>query len=688
MSGPTLHTFLVANREEILERSRSKLGGRAVPAPTRSVSADGLPLFLDQLVTILGGQKGDLTAEHARVAASATIHGGRLLRRGLTVGQVVHDYGSICQSVTEVASERHAAITAEEFQIFNQCLDEAIAQAVTAYEHQRDPTVGDSSVTQLGVLAHEMRNLLSTSILTFDAICKGSVGVNGTTGAMLGRSLRGMRSLIDRTLAEVRLEAEIQTSERIVVVDLLEEIEIIATLEAKSHGVEVVTEPGVADIAVEGDRQVLVAAIANLVQNACKFTRHGGRVSVSTRLMGERVLIEVQDQCGGLPPGTAEELFLPFERRGANQKGLGLGLSISLKAVRANGGEIHVRDMPGHGCVFTIDLPRARRTSPNASPPDVSIARFTPPAPSRAGKVATALIQPSVLIVDDDADIREALRDLLSNAYRITMARDGAEALTALRDASFDLAIVDVNLPIVDGVTMVTTIRARADHSSPAILFLSGQSDSQKKSQALALGDVDYMVKPFDPDELVARIARILATAALQASLRADTMCDSLTGLANYKYFAQNLDRELERSRRHELPLSLITLDLDHLRVINDQYGHEAGDDAIRLVANMLTRTVRRFELVARQGGDEFVIILPNTSASDARKLAARLHEAVGIQAFLNFKLSASLGVVSWDNRGGTEERHVQAAAFLEACDEALSRAKHGGGDRIESHQV
>jgi diguanylate cyclase (GGDEF)-like protein len=688
MSAPTLHAFLVANREEILERSRSKLGGRAVPAPTGSKFADGLPLFLDQLVTVLSAQKGDLAAEHASVAASATIHGGQLLRRGLTVGQVVHDYGSICQSVTEVASERHAAITAEEFQMFNQCLDDAIAQAVTAYEHERDPTISGSNVTQLGVLAHEMRNLLSTSILTFDAICKGSVGVNGTTGAMLGRSLRGMRSLIDHTLAEVRLEAEIQTSERVVVVDLIEEIEIIATLEAKNHNVEVVTEPGAADVAVEGDRQVLVAAIANLVQNACKFTRQGGRVSVSTRLTGERVLIDVQDQCGGLPPGTAEELFLPFERRGVNQRGLGLGLSISLKAVRASGGEIHVRDMPGRGCVFTIDLPRARRTSTNGSPPDAPIARFTPPSPEPAVEVATASNLPSVLVVDDDEDIREALRDLLSNAYRITVARDGVEALTALRDAPFDLAIVDLNLPIVDGVTVVTTIRARSDHPSPAILFLSGQSDSQKKSQALALGDVDYMSKPFDSDELVARIARILAAVALEANLRAETMCDSLTGLANHKYFTQNLDRELERSRRYELPLSLITLDLDHMRVINDRHGHEAGDDAIRLVANLLTTTVRRFELVARHGADEFVIILPNTPASDARKLAARLHEAVGVQAFLDFKLSASIGVVSWDNHGGGEERYVQAAALLDACDEALDRAKLGGGDRIESHQM
>jgi len=359
MSGLSLHSFLVANREEVLARSRSKLGGGSASTPKVPNAAGGLALFLDQLITVLGTTPDDLAAGHASVTSGAALHGEELLRQGSTVAQVVQDYGSICQGVTEVASERHAAITADEFKLFNQCLDEAIAQAVTAYEHQRDPMVGGSSATQLGVLAHEMRNLLSTSILSFDALCRGSVGVNGTTGAMLGRSLQGMRALIDRTLAEVRLGADLQTPERVIVAELVEEIEVIATLQARAQEIEVSIESCARDIAVYGDHQILAAAIANLVHNACKFSSRGGRVSITARATGERVLIDVQDQCGGLPPGEAGDLFLPFERRGVNRSGLGLGLSISLKGVRTSGGEIHVRDLPGHGCVFTIDLPRA-----------------------------------------------------------------------------------------------------------------------------------------------------------------------------------------------------------------------------------------------------------------------------------------------------------------------------------------
>jgi diguanylate cyclase (GGDEF)-like protein len=686
MSGPTLHTFLTVNREEILERSRSKLGAGVASARSGSTPDDGLPLFLDQLITVLDANSGDLLTAHARVSASAVLHGGELLRRGLTVGQVVQDYGSLCQSVTEVASERHAAITAEEFRKFNQCLDEAIAQAVTAYEHERDPTVGGSNMTQLGVLAHEMRNLLTTSILTFDVISKGSVGVNGTTGAMLRRSLHGMRVLIERTLAEVRLGAGIQSFERVAIAKVMEEIAVIATLQAREYGVVVSIESGALDVAVDGDRQILVAAVANLVQNACKFSPQGSRVSVSTRSTDGRVFIEVQDQCGGLPAGKAEALFLPFERHGANRTGLGLGLSIALKGVRAIGGQISVRDLPGRGCVFMIELPSSHRPAPEVPSLDGGPAGVKSARPSHSADSVPAL--PSVLVVDDDDDVRATLEALLSSGYRVTLARDGAEALRALRDAPFDLAIVDLDLPIVDGLSVVRTIRARTGHKMPAFLFVSGQSNPKVKAEALALGEVDYMAKPFDPDELRAKMVRILASATRETRLRADAMTDSLTGLANFRCFTHTLDREVERSRRYGLPLSVIMLDLDHMKAINDLHGHAVGDDAIRLVAKVIAKTVRGCELVARQGGDEFAVILPNTGASDAGKLAIRLHASVGAEVVLGGKLSASLGLVCWENVGGANGRHVQSPAILEATEEALGRAKQAGRDRIESHQM
>lgn len=356
-----LHEFLIANGEEILRRSRAKLTGRLVPTPTKAELVDGLPLFLDQLVSILRADKADRGPGFRDMSESAGLHGGALLRLGLTVGQVVHDYGSICQSVTELADERGAAITAEEFQTLNRCLDDAIAEAVTAFERQRDRTVGGPGVEHLGFLAHEMRNLLGSAMLTFEALSKGRVGIQGSTGTLHGRTLRRMRVLIDRTLAEVRLEHGTQKSERVSIAELIEEIEVVATIEANDHDIQLSVDGGSSDVVVEADQQILASVVANLVQNAFKFTRPHGHITVSAHTKGERVLIDVQDECGGLPPGKAEDLFKPFEQRGADTTGLGLGLAISLKGVRAIGGAIHVRDLPGSGCLFTVDLPRAPR---------------------------------------------------------------------------------------------------------------------------------------------------------------------------------------------------------------------------------------------------------------------------------------------------------------------------------------
>jgi signal transduction histidine kinase len=354
-----LYEFLLTNRDEILARSRGKLSGRKAPTPTRAELAEGLPLFMDQLIAILRAAKSERAEEHRSMATSAGLHGGALLRIGLTVGQVVHDYGSICQSVTELADEHDVAISADEFQTLNRCLDDAIAEAVTTYEEQRDRTVGGAGVAHLGFLAHEMRNLLSTSMLTFDALSRGSVGVHGSTGTLLGRSLRRMRVLIDRTLAEVRLEGGAQQRDRVSIPELIEEIEVVATIDANEHDISLSVDAGHPDVTVEADHQILASVVANLVQNAFKFTRPHGHIRVRAYTKDQRVLIDVADECGGLPPGKSEGLFRPFEQRGADQTGLGLGLSISLKGVRASGGELRVTDRPGTGCLFTVDLPQA-----------------------------------------------------------------------------------------------------------------------------------------------------------------------------------------------------------------------------------------------------------------------------------------------------------------------------------------
>jgi diguanylate cyclase (GGDEF)-like protein len=292
---------------------------------------------------------------------------------------------------------------------------------------------------------------------------------------------------------------------------------------------------------------------------------------------------------------------------------------------------------------------------------------------------AASLAAPPVLIADDDEEIREILGELLGGRYRLTFARDGGEALAALQSQPFHLAIVDLHLPVLDGFALAEALRASGERETPAFMFLSAQSSAQTKVRALSLGAADYVTKPFDPDELVARIARIVATVTREASLRADALTDPLTSLANYRSLSQGLAREIERSRRYGHPLSLITLDLDHLKAINDAHGHDAGNEAIQLVAHVLKSAVRSFELVARQGGDEFSVLLPNTGATDAKLLAERLRGEIAAQSVRGEKLSASIGVASRE-----PSTDLDADALVKASDEALYRAKRAGRDRVE----
>lgn len=353
-----LDDFIVTNRDTIIARIQARVASRIVPAPTEAELQHGIPMFLDQLGEALRLAKSSSQVDHDQLHEAAGLHGGDLLRMGLTIGQVVHDYGDVCQVITQLAVQEGAPISGEEFRTLNLCLDDAIAGAVTEYARQREHTIEAAGTERLGVLTHEMRNFLNTATLSFHSIQSGHVAVGGSTGMVLGRSLAGLRDLLDRSLIDVRLDAGIQRLELISVADFIAEVEIGAAMQARAHGVQFKLVTVEAPVTIEGDRQVLIAAVSNLLQNAFKFTRPGSTVCLAARATSDRVLFDIEDECGGLPPGKTETLFLPFKQSSADRSGLGLGLSICLKAAKANGGELRVRNLPGHGCIFTLDLPR------------------------------------------------------------------------------------------------------------------------------------------------------------------------------------------------------------------------------------------------------------------------------------------------------------------------------------------
>jgi signal transduction histidine kinase len=356
-----LHEFLTVHREDLIARTRAKVALRTAPRPTAAELEHGVPLFLDQLAeTLRHEQDSTSRTTSAAMAMGAARHGAELRRAGFTVGQAVHDYGDVCQAVTELAIELELPISADEFKTLNRCLDEAIAQAVTEYARVREQALSERGTERLGFFAHELRNLLGNAMLAFEVLKSGTVGMGGSTGALLGRNLVALRDLIDRSLAEVRLEAGLQRRERVLLASLVEEVELAAGIEAGAKRHRFIATPVEAGTAIEVDRQLIAAALANLLQNAFKFTPAGGQIElrIDTATVPGRVLLEVEDQCGGLPAARAEDLFRPFEQRGDDRTGLGLGLAIARDSVESNGGLIRARNVAGHGCVFTIDLPR------------------------------------------------------------------------------------------------------------------------------------------------------------------------------------------------------------------------------------------------------------------------------------------------------------------------------------------
>ena len=371
-----LHEFLTTNKAELIERCRLKVANRLAPKVAGEGLAHGIPRFLDQLIKTLEVEQTSQPMRSRRVsgpsgggavvseiAATAALHGRELSEEGFTVDQVVHDYGDLCQAIADLAFERGVPIEIDEFRTLNRCLDNGIADAVTEYAFQRNSLVENNSVKalneRLGFLAHELRNLLHTATLAVMAIKEGNVGATGATAAVLDRSLIGMRNLIDRSLADVRVTAGMPPRARLIsLADFVADVKISASLEAHDRQCEFTVGDVDAGLALDVDRDMLFSAVGNLLQNAFKFTQRHTEVSLNAYAAAERIRIDVEDHCGGLPPGAAEDVFLPFKQSGEDRSGLGLGLAICRRSVEANNGALKVRDVPGSGCVFTIELPR------------------------------------------------------------------------------------------------------------------------------------------------------------------------------------------------------------------------------------------------------------------------------------------------------------------------------------------
>ena len=333
-----LTELITEYRAEVIERARATLARGASSRAAPDALERDLTLFFTELAQIFQDQK----------AADA-----------LGMARLVHRYGAAYECLGDWIADHGKPVTNEERHELNRCLSEAIAHTATEFLAAREELLEKGEVERFATLAHEQRNLISVALVAFQVLRRDRRRMEGRTGAALGRALIGLRDITNRSTAEIRSAAGVRHYARIDLSEFIDEMQASAALEADARGIQLTVLAPPRGVAVDGDRLELASAVSNLLSNAFKFSHSKGHVQLRTVAAAGDVRIEVEDECGGLPAGLAEDLFRPFERWGTDRTGLGLGLAISRQGIQASGGTLDVHNLPGKGCVFCIHLPMA-----------------------------------------------------------------------------------------------------------------------------------------------------------------------------------------------------------------------------------------------------------------------------------------------------------------------------------------
>lgn len=303
------------------------------------------------------------------------------------------------------------------------------------------------------------------------------------------------------------------------------------------------------------------------------------------------------------------------------------------------------------------------------------------------------MMETNILVIEDSITIRKEIIETLQTHSIATCyheAGDGLEGLKILLGTKIDLVVCDVEMPRLDGFRFLAMVRAREELRDIPILLLTGKGDMDSKVRGLEQGASDYITKPFDASELVARVKIHLKIKRLQDELlRANELLleishtDHLTGLYNRRYLMDILEREYPRTKRTGSSLSFLILDIDHFKDINDKFGHQEGDTVLAHAAAVFREQLRGYDTPVRFGGDEFVAVLPEASLSDAMVVAERVRKALAQIAFSGklekVRISASLGVAVYPS---AEVATVED--LIRAADNALYRAKARGRNCAE----
>ncbi len=312
--------------------------------------------------------------------------------------------------------------------------------------------------------------------------------------------------------------------------------------------------------------------------------------------------------------------------------------------------------------------------------------------PEASGPMASA-----ILLIDDDPNTIRLLHRLLADHGDIRFSTSAEEGLQIARDLLPDLILLDVEMPGLNGVAFCRKLKADPDTAGIAVIFVTSHRDADVEIEAFAAGAADFITKPIQPAIVRARVATHLKLKHLTDVLRQAALRDGLTGLSNRAALNDRLLSEWRRATRSDKPLSVLVIDVDHFKAFNDRYGHLAGDEALRDVASTLQGFARRSgDLAARFGGEEFVLLLPNTDEDVAFDVAEQLRRSVAKAPVDTgngrVHLTVSIGLASRtastappnDAVDAVETVEAESQALLRAADQALYRAKSGGRNRVE----
>jgi two-component system cell cycle response regulator len=291
-----------------------------------------------------------------------------------------------------------------------------------------------------------------------------------------------------------------------------------------------------------------------------------------------------------------------------------------------------------------------------------------------------------ILLIDDSRLIAHVAKTILTKlGHEVILAQDGMAGLEAAKSEQPDIILLDLIMPVMDGFQVCQQLKEEGGTKEIPVIMLTSKAEAADKVKGLEMGALDYVTKPFDEGELVARVNTQLKLKELREALQELANRDGLTGLYNHRYFHEQLSKDLLRARRYDESLSCVLLDIDHFKKFNDTHGHQTGDVVLSTLGQVIKDSIRDSDFAARYGGEEFALVLYHTDGPGAYDVAERLRQMVEDCEVHDkgnvLHVTISVGVATFPHEAIDDSKEL-----IECADKALYTAKENGRNRVEAY--